>query len=97
MPISSLWKWAESNPGKTIPLGRIVACDVCGEDYTENTETGGFIFGSYAYCPKCAVDGLQKIKGYGEEHLIKAKCPADKSFADFVRAYRGEDAGIRIN
>jgi hypothetical protein len=28
---------------------------------------------------------MKRIKGYGEEHYIKAHCPAGKSYADWVR------------
>ena len=96
MDIQELWNEAEANPGKEIKLGSLVVCDVCNRKFTDNTESGGFIFGSYAYCPLCAGKQLGKIRSYGEEHLIHAFCPDGKSFADFVREYRGEDASISI-
>lgn len=90
-------KWAEAaKTNKPIPVGGIVVCDVCSEDYTLSKESGGFIFGSSGYCPKCAVRGLQTIRGYGEEGHIRAYCPVGKSFADFIREYRGDDAVIQI-
>ena len=70
-----------------------VICDICGDDCTNMNDSGGFIFGSKAYCPKCATEGLPVIKKYKEEHYIRATCPEGVSFPDFVREYRGKGAG----
>lgn len=75
----------------TIDFGRAVLCDVCSTDYTDSQETGGFIFGGYAYCPKCQGDAFIKIKNYGEDGKIEAICPIGVTFADFVREYRGSE------
>lgn len=75
-------------PTETIDLGNSVYCDACGEDYTESKQSGGFLFGSKAYCPKCATESLPKIKYYNEEAYIKAYCPEDLSFAEFVLKLR---------
>lgn len=72
-------------------MGDTVICDQCNEDYTNSDEEGGFIFGSHAYCPNCAKDSLPRIKSYGEEKFIKARCPEGMSFKDFVVAYRGDN------
>lgn len=77
-------------------LGDKVVCDICNEEYTNSKESGGFIFRSYAYCPKCAKEWLKKIKEFKEEDSINAVCPKDMSFADFCREYRGENAKITI-
>lgn len=90
-------KWMEAEAtGDAIPVGDTVVCDVCNKDYTESSEIGGFIFGSYGYCPSCARKSIKSIQGYGEENHIKAVCPDNQTFADFVREYRGPDAAIRI-
>ena len=99
-------KWDESErTGKPVPVGDLVVCDVCDADYTERRDSGGFIFGSYAYCPACAARHEPMIKSYNEEHMITARCPAPKltergveivSFADFVRGYRGPDATVYV-
>lgn len=95
--IKKKWDEAEANPGQKIDIGRVVVCDMCDVDYTDLPDMGGFIFTSYAYCPKCAVSHLPKIRGYGEERFIRATCPEGQSFADFVRAQRGPDGNyIRI-
>jgi len=94
-PLAAKWEEAERT-GKRVSVGAIVVCDVCNEDYTARTESGGFIFGSYAYCPACAVKHLPVMRRYGEEHHIHARCPATQSFADFVRELRGPDAYVSI-
>ena len=65
--------------------GQTVICDICNRDMTNSQESGGFLFGSYAYCPECAVSHLASIRSYGEEKHIKAHCPKGKSYADWVR------------
>lgn len=96
MDISELWDQAACNPGREIKLGSIVVCDICSTDYTDSTISGGFIFGSYAYCPDCAASALNEIQQDGEEHRIRSRCPENRSFADFVRNYRGADATISM-
>lgn len=94
--ISEKWRQAAENLGETVPLDDVVVCDICNRDYTESDQCGGFIFGSNAYCPPCAERSLTNILRYGEVHYIRALCPAGVNFADFVRAYRGPNAGITI-
>lgn len=90
-------KWAEAErTGAPVEIGRLVVCDICGEDFTDRPDVGGFIFTSKAYCPHCAPNGLQSIVKYGEERFIRAYCPEGRSFADFVRAYRGPRAAISV-
>lgn len=72
-------------------MGHTVICDACNEDYTGKPDVGGFLFGSYAYCPKCAKRALPTIKFYKEERFIKAYCPEDKSFAVWVVELRAGD------
>lgn len=87
--LREMWNEAEKT-GKVVDIGSIVVCDVCNADYTDKKDVGGFIFSGSAYCPKCAVTSLPKIKGYGEERFIKARCPDGVPFSDFVRSYRGK-------
>jgi hypothetical protein len=84
------WEKAAENPGESIDIGRIVVCDGCAVDYTDSTEVGGVIFGSYALCAICAV------AAEGAPSRIRARCPQDVSFADFVRQYRGSNNAIRM-
>src|SRR5262245_40831095 len=86
--IKDLWDHAWSNPGTKIPVGELVACDICDQEWTDRPESGGFLLGSYAYCPECAIERLQHIEGHGEKHLVRAYCGAGESFADFVRRMR---------
>ena len=79
-----------------IPLGRNVLCDIDDTDLTEDTRSGGFLFGSYAVGPCCAERYLATVKGYGEERFIRARCPEGVSFADWVRDMRGPEAAIVI-
>lgn len=97
LPRDLIEKWEEAaETGKPVVLGETVVCDACNEDYSVRPDQGGFIFGSYAYCPACAADALPRIEGYGETYMIRARCPEGKTFADFVREYRGPDAAIQI-
>ena len=73
-----------------IDIGDNVKCDYCDKNYIDSNETGGFLFGSYATCPDCAPSMLERIKGYGEEHHIKAFCPPYLSFRDWVYTLRGK-------
>ena len=73
-----------------IPLGRAVLCDIDDTDLTDSPASGGYMFGSYAVGPCCAEKYLRTIRGYGEEHFIKARCPEGMSFADWVRQLRDE-------
>ena len=94
--LDDMWGQAFAKPGTEIPQGRLVFCDICDQDYTDSDAQGGFIFGSYAYCPSCAAKRLPEIESYGEKGHIRAFCPEGKSFADFVREYRGPDATISV-
>ncbi len=77
-------------------MGDTVICDQCNKDFTDSGESGGFIFGSHAYCPDCGRAALPRIKGYGEEKFIKATCPRGMSFKDFVLQYRGDNNKITV-
>ena len=94
--LEKMWE-KTSQTGEKMLLGDIVVCDYCSEDYTESDEHGGFLFGSYATCPKCAAKMRPDIERYGEENHIRARCPEGKSFADFIREIRGPDAAIQIH
>lgn len=65
--------------------GHDVICDICSKDWSDSDKSGGFLFGSYGYCPDCAEEGLKNIKRYNEERYIKGYCPADMSHADWIR------------
>lgn len=83
--------------GGTVPVGRVVLCDFCDEDLTEDTRSGGFLFQSKAVGPCCAEKSLVSIRGYGEERFIRGRCPDGVSFADWVRGLRGPDAAVRVS
>jgi len=93
--MDALWNRA-AETGEAIPVGRVVECDWCGVDFTTSDRSGGLIFGSYATCPDCAPRVLADAEKYGEQAHIRARCAEGQSFADFVRAYRGPGATIRI-
>ncbi len=77
-------------------LGDRVYCDYCNKDYTDSKESGGIIFGSKAICPECAPEALNRIRGYNEEHFIKAYCPEKMSFHQFVVDYRGDNNKVKF-
>lgn len=68
-----------------IDIGNRVVCDYCGADCTISPVSGGFVFGSYATCPTCAPKLEADAIKYGETELIRARCPSNMSFADWVR------------
>jgi hypothetical protein len=90
------WSKAFAEPGTKVLIGATVVCDICSQDWTNRPESGGFLFGSYSYCPKCAERGLAEIKRCNEEHFIHGFCPEGESFADWVRRMRGPDSFIRV-
>ena len=94
-PLQDKWDEAERT-GEPIEVGRLVVCDCCMKDFTESPDSGGYIFGSYGYGPCCGPKQLVEIRRYGEERYIKARCPDGKSFADFIREYRGGASYIHI-
>lgn len=65
--------------------GNQVFCDGCNKDWTGLPDSGGLLLGSYAYGPCCDGETLSACERYKETHLIKARCPEGKSFADWVR------------
>jgi len=77
-------------------LGALVLCDWCNEDWTSSDQSGGFIFGAKATCPNCAPGLEADAKRFNELDHIKARCPADMSFADWVREGRGPDAKVEV-
>lgn len=91
------WDEANANPGKAIPVGATVVCDSCDKDYTGSLVMGGMIFGSRAICPECEPKWRADIKKYDEERFIKATAAKGQTFREFVIAYRGPDAFIRIS
>ena len=69
-----------------------VVCDMCGKDYTNSDEQGGFLFSSKAVCPDCAPGIEESAKKYKEEKYIVARCPKGKSFRDWVvQDLRGDE------
>lgn len=94
--LDKAWEQAQATPGQPIDIGRTVICDSCSDDLTDSSASGGFVFGSYGYCPRCAPDMLATIKVCDEERYIRARCPEGVPFADFIRAYRGPNTTISI-
>ena len=69
-------------------VGDVVICDLCGKDYTNSNACGGIIFGSKAVCPECLPEFMKGIKKYNEQHYIKATCPENVTFKDFILKHR---------
>lgn len=77
--------------------GTRVECDVCSQEFLPGDKrSGGFLFGSYAYCPDCAVRSVERIRSYNEERYIKAHCPPGMSFYDWCWQLRQGDNTIKI-
>jgi hypothetical protein len=83
-----------------IPLGRVVICDCCNEDMTDDRRSGGFVFdgfgGLWAAGPCCAATQEAALRSYGEQRVIRGRCPQGVPFADWLRSLRGPDASIKI-
>ena len=77
-------------------VGRYVECDGCGADLTDDTRTGGFLFGGTPYGPCCAEKALARIKGYHEEDRIRGYCTPGMAFADWIRQYREDHGGNTV-
>lgn len=67
-----------------------VVCDFCEKDYSDSDEKGGLLFQSRAVCPLCSKKIEKDAIKYGEEKYIRARCPADKTFREFVLDVREE-------
>lgn len=65
-------------------LGDSVICDLCGTDFTGSDEKGGFLFGSKAVCPRCAINFEKTVIKYGETHYITQRAAPNQTFVDFV-------------
>lgn len=68
-----------------IDHGDTVLCDACGDDYTNRPECGGIQFQSKAYCPSCTQRAMPTIAKYNEQGFIRAVCPPDMRFAEWVQ------------
>jgi len=77
-------------------IGDTVICDWCDIEYTNSDAKGGILFGEKSICPKCMPKALENIKKFKEEEFIKAVCPDDMTFKDFVMTIRGGDNTIKI-
>lgn len=79
-----------------IEIGDTVICDICGKDWTTETQTGGMLVQSKAVCPNCSPLYRRDLIKYEEQYLIRAICQPESSFADWVRSLRGPNAAIEI-
>lgn len=87
---------AFAKPGTKVPIGRMVVCDWCSGDFTNSERSGGFIFQSRATCPDCAPRLEASAIKYDETKFIRERCAEGQSFGDFIREFRGPDAGIKV-
>lgn len=78
----------------SIPIGNIVICDACNTDFTESKARGGIIVGYWAICPFC--DQRRPWDGYMNKKSVRPNAP-EQTFREFVIAYRGSDASIKIS
>lgn len=97
--VGPLWDIAMLNPGTEIDIGRMVACDDCGADYTDSTAHGGYIWHNRATCPTCADRVLKVLPTQKLLRLMQhgSHCPEGISFADFVREARGGNNTIKLD
>ena len=67
-----------------IDVGETVLCDICNADYSYSERKGGFLFNSKSVCPRCEPRMRENIAKHKEERFIKAECPKEMSFREFV-------------
>ena len=79
----------------TQDIGNTVLCDMCNKDWTNSKISGGFLFGSNAVCPDCSDRIRASALHYNELSYIKAECPKDMSFKDWVVSLRCGDNTIK--
>ncbi len=77
-------------------VGESVICDFCGKDFSGSDAKGGLIFQSKAACPECTPRIKSNAIGYGESKFIRAECPDQMSFKDFVIGYRNGNNTVRV-
>lgn len=70
---------------EVIDVSNNVYCDYCNKDYTDKDDSGDILFGSNAICPDYTPNALKNIEKHNEESHIKARCPKDMSYANWVR------------
>lgn len=71
-----------------IDAGKTVICDMCNKDYSDSEAKGGILFGSKGVCPLCVPRMMPDIIAYNETQYIKAECPKDMSFKDWILTMR---------
>jgi hypothetical protein len=77
-------------------IGDTVVCDLCNEDFTSSTETGGFLFSSKGVCPHCAPKFEESARKYREEKYIRNRARKGETFKDFILRIRGGNNTVRI-
>ena len=83
-------------PIQTIDIGQQVFCDLCNTEFSQLPDTGGILVQSKGVCPRCAPKFEADLVKYGEEHYIRARCPADMRFHDWILKIRDGDNTIRV-
>jgi hypothetical protein len=81
---------------QTIDIGNSVVCDLCNEDFTDSSETGGLMFQSKGVCPHCTPRFLETVNKYHEEHFIRDEARENETFRDFILRHREGDNTITI-
>ncbi len=94
--LKKFWQDANDNPGKSVDIGDIVACDFCDEDYTHSDAIGGFLFQSKGVCPKCAPRMRVSIKKFKEEKFIRGEAQEGETFKAFILRIRNGNNTIRV-
>lgn len=77
-------------------IGNRVVCDLCNTDFSSRDDTGGLLLQSKAVCPLCSVEVKKSCLKYGEMEFIKAYCPKEMSFRDWILSYRSDNIIRRI-
>lgn len=83
-----------------VDLGDTVVCDFCSADFTRGAaslETGGFLFGNYATCPRCADRIETGAAKSNESHFIIDRARPGETFKAACLRWRGGNNKVTID
>ena len=85
-------EWAKKHGIIVIDLGGmvgdVVLCDLCGKEWSNSEQSGGFVLSATGVCPDCEEKVMADVVKYKEEFAITSKCPPGMSHVEFIQRFR---------